>query len=273
MSAEHKRPLVAFILVALVCSSIVGQSVRSALLGNGMGLGILIPIAPAHLLDTIQASGSNGRYLDTPFLGNAISAVGDVPAADRARAGAGGARAGRRGRSQTWSRWSPPGPAPRPSRAHIARPRPGTRPRVHLPRPRDIGSPPPVPTGPTTLHTARDDLRCGSRLRQQRPARVEAGDPHRQVLRPHPGQGLLRRGGPGRRGGRDPGRRGGRPGQRRQDRGPAPPPCDRCVRRPGPGAGDSHVHLAGGAGQGAVRRGAGAGALGVRTPARRAQDQ
>ena len=79
MSAEHKRPLVAFILVALVCSSIVGQSVRSALLGNGIGLGILVPIAPAHLLDTIQASGANGRYLDTPFLGTAISAVGDVP--------------------------------------------------------------------------------------------------------------------------------------------------------------------------------------------------
>ena len=61
MSAEHKRPLVAFVLVALVCSSIVGQSVRSALLGNGIGLGILVPIAPAHLLDTIQASGANGR--------------------------------------------------------------------------------------------------------------------------------------------------------------------------------------------------------------------
>ena len=58
MSAEHKRPLVAFVLVALVCSSIVGQSVRSALLGNGIGLGILVPIAPAHLLDTIHASGA-----------------------------------------------------------------------------------------------------------------------------------------------------------------------------------------------------------------------
>src|SRR3954471_20880508 len=79
MIAEHKRPLVAFVLVALVCSSIVGQSVRSALLGNGIGLGILVPIAPAHLLDTIQASGANGRYLDTPFLGTAIAAVGDVP--------------------------------------------------------------------------------------------------------------------------------------------------------------------------------------------------
>src|SRR6478672_3394501 len=79
MSAEHKRPLVAFVLVALVCSSIVGQSVRSSLLGNGIGLGILIPITPAHLLDTIQASGANGRYLDAPFLGTAISAVGDVP--------------------------------------------------------------------------------------------------------------------------------------------------------------------------------------------------
>ena len=169
MSAAHKRPLVAFVLVALVCSSIVGQSVRSALLGNGIGLGILVPIAPAHLLDTIQASGANGRYLDTPFLGTAIGAVGEVPepaapellpppvalpvappvapspavetSRDVVQAVA----------TQTRTTTVP--------RAHRA---PTTRhpSRVHIPRPRHIGSPPPVPTGPTTLQAARDDLQA-----------------------------------------------------------------------------------------------------------------
>ena len=170
MSAEHKRPLVAFILVALVCSSIVGQSVRSALLGNGIGLGILVPIAPAHLLDTIQASGANGRYLDTPFLGTAISAVGDVP-------------------EPAAPELAPTAPELEPIAPQLVPPAPpsvgssngvlqvvATRPttttvtpaprtptsrhttRVHIPRPRDIGSPPPVPAGPTTLQAARDDL-------------------------------------------------------------------------------------------------------------------
>jgi hypothetical protein len=163
MSAEHKRPLVAFVLVALVCSSIVGQSVRSALLGNGIGLGILVPIAPAHLLDTIHASGANGRYLDTPFLGTAISAVGDTPeptapeptipglqppAAPSVGSGSSGSVVqvvATRPSATTAPR------APRPPKNHH-------KPRVHIPSPRDIGSPPPVPTGPTTLQTARDDL-------------------------------------------------------------------------------------------------------------------
>jgi hypothetical protein len=74
----------AFILVALVCALIVGNAVRTAtfqrLVGGGLPLSVLVPIAPAHLLDTIHASGANGRYLDAPFLGTAISAVGDVPA-------------------------------------------------------------------------------------------------------------------------------------------------------------------------------------------------
>ena len=163
MSAEHKRPLVAFVLVALVCSSIVGQSVRSALLGNGIGLGILVPIAPAHLLDTIHASGANGRYLDAPFLGTAISAVGDTPepiapeptvpgleppAAPSVGSGSSGGVVqvvATRPRATTATR------APRPPKNHH-------KPRVHIPSPRVIGSAPPVPTGPTTLQTARDDL-------------------------------------------------------------------------------------------------------------------
>jgi hypothetical protein len=74
----------AFILVALVCALVVGNAVRTAtfqrLVDGGLPLSVLVPIAPAHLLDTIHASGANGRYLDTPFLGTAISAVGDVPA-------------------------------------------------------------------------------------------------------------------------------------------------------------------------------------------------
>ena len=85
MIAEHRRPLMAFILVALVCALIVGNAVRTAtfqrLVDGGLPLSVLVPIAPAHLLDTIHASGANGRYLDAPFLGTAISAVGDVPAA------------------------------------------------------------------------------------------------------------------------------------------------------------------------------------------------
>lgn len=167
MSAEHKRPLVAFILVALVCSSIVGNSVRSALLGNGFGLSILVPMVPAHLLETIHASGANGRYEDAPFLGTAIGAVGDVteptaplpgstapgapvtPATEGAAAQVVRAVAAR---SVTTT-------APRASgaRAHAAK-----QPHrvVHPPRPRAIGEPPPVPTGPTTLQTARDDLRA-----------------------------------------------------------------------------------------------------------------
>lgn len=167
MSAEHKRPLVAFVLVALVCSSIVGQSVRSALLGNGIGLGILVPIAPAHLLDTIHASGANGRYLDPPFLGTAISAVGDTPepiapeptvpgleppAAPSVGSGSSG------GVIQVVATRPRATTAPRAPRTHTHTSQ--HQPRVHIPRPRDIGNPPPVPTGPTTIQTARDDLQA-----------------------------------------------------------------------------------------------------------------
>ncbi len=172
MSAEHKRPLVAFVLVALVCSSIVGQSVRSGLLGNGIGgLGILVPVAPAHLLDTIAASGANGRYLDTPFLGTAISAVGEVPepAAPEAEPpvplpvplpvappAASPAAGSIRDVVQVVATPSRTATVPRAHRAPTNR-HPS---RVHIPRPRHIGSPPPVPTGPTTLQTARDDLQA-----------------------------------------------------------------------------------------------------------------
>jgi hypothetical protein len=162
MSAEHKRPLVAFVLVALVCSSIVGQSVRSALLGNGIGLGILVPIAPAHLLDTIHASGANGRYLDTPFLGTAISAVGDVPAPAVPEPQPQVPPSVGSGSSSSVVQVV----ATRPSATTVPRatatrtPPHRHRTPVQIPRPRDIGSPPPVPTGPTTLQTARDDLRA-----------------------------------------------------------------------------------------------------------------
>lgn len=167
MSAEHKRPLVAFVLVALVCSSIVGQSVRSALLGNGIGLGILVPIAPAHLLDTIHASGANGRYLDSPFLGTAISAVGGVPAPavpepePQVPPSVGSGSSG----SVVQVVATRPS-ATRPSATSVPRARAARTPAhqhrtpVQIPRPRDIGSAPPVPTGPTTLQTARDDLRA-----------------------------------------------------------------------------------------------------------------
>jgi hypothetical protein len=74
----------AFFLVALVCALVVGNAVRTStlqrLVGGGLPLSVLVPIAPPNLLDTIHASGANGRYLDPPFLGTAISAVGDVPA-------------------------------------------------------------------------------------------------------------------------------------------------------------------------------------------------
>jgi hypothetical protein len=161
MSAAHKRPLVAFVLVALVCSSIVGQSVRSALLGNGIGLGILVPIAPAHLLDTIQASGANGRYLDTPFLGTAIGAVGDVPEPAAPElvpppVAPPPAVGSTRDVVQTVATQTRTTSIPRAHRAATTR-HPS---RVHIPRPRHIGSPPPVPTGPTTLQTARDDLQA-----------------------------------------------------------------------------------------------------------------
>jgi len=187
MSAEHKRPLVAFVLVALVCSSIVGQSVRSALLGNGIGLGILVPIAPAHLLDTIQASGANGRYLDTPFLGTAIGAVGTVPepaarellpppqplappVAPPVEAPVAPPAVGStRDVAQAVATRTRTTTAPRAHRAHTTR-HPS---RVHIPRPRHIGSPPPVPTGPTTLQTARDDLQA---------ARVYAGQARAAAL-------------------------------------------------------------------------------------------
>ena len=167
MSAEHKRPLVAFILVALVCSLIVGNSVRSALLGNGFGLSILVPMAPTNLLDTIHASGANGRYEDAPFLGTAIGAVGDVteptaPGPESTAPGAtvtpatGGAAAQvvRAVAARSVTATAP--------RASGARAQAAKQPHrvVHPPRPRAIGEPPPVPTGPTTLQTARDDLRA-----------------------------------------------------------------------------------------------------------------
>ena len=73
MIAEHRRPLMAFILVALVCALVVGNAVRTAtlqrLVDGGLPLSVLVPIAP-DLLITIHASGANGRYAgDVPFLG------------------------------------------------------------------------------------------------------------------------------------------------------------------------------------------------------------
>ena len=133
---------------------------------------------------------------------------------------------------------------------------------VHPPRPRAIGEPPPVPTGPTTLQTARDDLRAARVYATDARHVCRTGGPRRQVLCPHPGQGLLRHRAPGQRGGGDPGRRRGRPGRRRPGRGPAPPRCDRRLRQPDPREGHAHVRLPGGQGQGAAHRGAGAGALG-----------
>jgi len=78
MIAEHRRPLVAFILVALVCALVVGNAVRTStlqrLVGGGLPLSVLVPIAPDVLL-TINASGHNGLGGDLPYVGRAVVAV------------------------------------------------------------------------------------------------------------------------------------------------------------------------------------------------------
>ena len=78
MRAEHRRPLVAFVLVALACALVVGQSLRTAtlqrLVDDGLPLSVLIPIAP-DMLFTIDASGDNGRGGDVPYVGGAVVAV------------------------------------------------------------------------------------------------------------------------------------------------------------------------------------------------------
>jgi hypothetical protein len=78
MRAEHRRPLVAFVLVALACALVVGQSLRTAtlqrLVDDGLPLSVLIPIAP-DMLFTIDASGDNGRGGDVPDVGGVVVAV------------------------------------------------------------------------------------------------------------------------------------------------------------------------------------------------------
>ena len=78
MRAEHRRPLAAFVLVALACALVVGQSLRTAtlqgLVDRGLPLTVLIPIAP-DMLFTIDASGANGRGGDPPYVGRALVAV------------------------------------------------------------------------------------------------------------------------------------------------------------------------------------------------------
>ena len=78
MIAEHRRPLMAFILVALVCALVVGNAVRTStlprLVGGGLPLSVLVPIAPDVLL-TINASGHNGLGGDLPYVGRAVIAV------------------------------------------------------------------------------------------------------------------------------------------------------------------------------------------------------
>ena len=158
MSAEHKRPLVAFVLVALVCSSTVGQAVRSALLGNGIGLGILIPIAPAHLLDTIEASRRPTAATWTPR----SSAPRSAPSAtsrSRPRADAGAAepqpeyRSRRRRRRRprvagAWSRSSPPAPSTATGARGTSRATSDTRLGSTSRALHDVGSPPSGARGP-----------------------------------------------------------------------------------------------------------------------------
>ena len=164
MRTEHKRPLVAFIVVALFCSFTVGNAVRSAILGNGFGLTILIPMAPPNLIRTIEASGSNGRYLDTPFLGTAISAVSDAPAPAAPEPGPTAPQAGTAVVPvvATPTRPAVRTPAPRPAGHHA-----GVQ---HHPRSHDIGEAPVTSVGPTALAEARTDLRAAltyaSRARQ-----------------------------------------------------------------------------------------------------------
>ena len=78
MIAEHRRPLMAFFLVALVCALVVGNAVRTAtiqrLVDGGLPLGVLVPIAP-DVLFTIDASGDGGRGGDLPYVGRAVVAV------------------------------------------------------------------------------------------------------------------------------------------------------------------------------------------------------
>jgi hypothetical protein len=80
MIAEHRRPLVAFLLVAFVCALVVGQSMREAaqrIVGGGLPLGALVRIAP-DMLVTIHASGANGLGGDVPYIGRAILAVSET---------------------------------------------------------------------------------------------------------------------------------------------------------------------------------------------------
>ena len=80
MTAEHRRPLVAFLLVAVVCALVVGQSMRDAaqrLVGGGLSLGALVQIAP-DMLVTIHASGANGLGGDVPYIGRAVLAVSET---------------------------------------------------------------------------------------------------------------------------------------------------------------------------------------------------
>ena len=78
MRAEHRRPLAAFVLVALACALVVGQSLRTAtlqgLVDRGLPLTVLIPIAP-DMLFTIGLSGDSGLGGDVPYVGRAVIAV------------------------------------------------------------------------------------------------------------------------------------------------------------------------------------------------------
>jgi hypothetical protein len=161
MRTEHKRPLVAFIVVALFCSFTVGNAVRGAIVGNGFGLTILLPWAPPGLVRTITSSGFNGLYPDSnPFLGTAIGAVSDVsapPAPGQAPT------APEVGSSVVPAIATPSATSPTSPTVRQPTQRPGENHQtgaVHHPRSHNIGEPPAPSTGPTTLAAARTDLRA-----------------------------------------------------------------------------------------------------------------
>ncbi len=158
MRTEHKRPMVAFIVVALFCSFTVGNAVQNALSGNGFGLSILLPWAPPGLVRTIESSGFNGLYPDSnPFLGKAIGAVSDVPAPRAPGQAPTAPEVGSTVVSAVATPAATSSTVRQPTRRPAAQHHTGA---VHHPRSHNIGDPPTPSTGPTTLGTALTDLRA-----------------------------------------------------------------------------------------------------------------
>ena len=76
MSAQHKRPLVAFIVIALVCAFVVGRAVRAEaverLIAVGVPAAVLAPVTsqgiplPGDGLRTTTTTGRRARSTGRP---------------------------------------------------------------------------------------------------------------------------------------------------------------------------------------------------------------